>query len=154
MFSILSFSQSAGKSDGDPASTWPELTSPDIRDALAPVFARLDELAELEAGWEPPSAEPISPIALDRARDLLVHAADTLGLDAWYDSAIDVDPIADGGVYIAWRAPNGELELEISPTGALAYSLMQDAGLDRHFEEGALETRDDALRQVRRVVFA
>ena len=140
------------RSDDDPGSTWLETVAPETRDVLRPVFDRLDELAELPAGWSTSDALPISPVALDTARELMLAAVEEHGADDLNESAIDVDPTTEGGVEISWQGPNGELELTIQPDGALSYMLMQDLGLDRHFEEDDLDTPTAAMQQISRVL--
>lgn len=140
------------RSDDDPGSTWLETIAPETRDVLRPVFDRLDELAELPPGWSTPDVPRISPVALDTARQLMLAAVTEHGADDLNESAIDVNPTSEGGVEIDWQGPNGELELTIQPDGALAYMLMQDQGLDRHFEEDDLDTPAAAMRQISRVL--
>jgi hypothetical protein len=61
-------------------------------------------------------------------------------------------PIADGGVSVEWRGPNATLELDIGPSGALSYLLVDQSTADRLFEEASDISEEQALDLVRRVL--
>lgn len=69
-------------------------------------LAQLDEFAKLEPDWDSYGSERISPDAIDQARSLIELVAKARGVAPYA-----VAPVADGGVYVEWRGPNGKLEV-------------------------------------------
>ncbi len=47
-----------------------------------------------------------------------------------------VAPLANGGVQLEWKGPEGALEVEISPDGRLGYLLEVGQGADSSVQEG------------------
>ena len=120
---------------------------------LRPAFARLDELAKLERDWDSYGALPLTSTALDHAAEILRNAAKRFGEHLSERVApYTVMPIADGGVSLEWRGANSDLQLDVGPSGALSYLLIDRRESERRFEEGYDLTDREALELVRRVL--
>src|SRR5215213_2401838 len=96
---------------------------------LGPAFQRLDELSKLERDWDTYGALPLTPTALSVAEAIMrkvVKASEKpLGERV---APYTIMPIADGGVSLEWRGPRADLELDIGPSGALSYLLLERGG--------------------------
>ena len=70
---------------------------------------RLDEFKSLEENWDSYGAQPISPKAIDRAKDLLRVCS----------PPCFIAPLADGGVQLEWECPdaNRRAEVEVNAEG-------------------------------------
>ncbi len=75
----------------------------------------LDEFAELDADWDSYGANPISEIAIEKARAIL-HWVAAYGILPEGPEPVAV-PLADGGVQLEWLGNVETLEVEISPEG-------------------------------------
>ena len=120
---------------------------------LHPAFERLDELSRLERDWDTYGALPLASTALDVAEAIMRKVVKA------FDKALGqcvapytIMPIADGGVSIEWRGAGAELELDIGPSGALSYLLIEHTDEGRRFEEGSGLSERQALDLVRRVI--
>src|SRR5262245_7709026 len=89
---------------------------------------RLDELSKLERDWDSYGALPLTPTALALAEVTMRKAVDIFGVAFGERVApYTLMPITDGGVSIEWRGPHATLELDIGPSGALSYLLIDRA---------------------------
>lgn len=116
-------------------------------------FQRLDTLSKLERDWDSYGALPLTPTALARADATMRKAVDLFGVTLGERVApYTLMPIADGGVSIEWRGPGATLELDIGPSGALSYLLVDYSTEERRFEEASDISEEQALDLVRRVI--
>lgn len=104
--------------------------------SLDPILERLTQLAQLEPDWDSYGALPVSPVALVKACQLLIHIKYSLSplvgdLILPYDAA----PIANGSLQLEWRSSHGNLEVEIKPDMSFSYLLIKGEGNERKFEE-------------------
>jgi hypothetical protein len=114
---------------------------------------RLDKLSKLERDWDSYGALPLTPTALAQADAIMRKAVDLFGVTL--DEGVapyTLMPIADGGVSIEWRGPGTTLELDIGPSGALSYLLIDHSTEERRFEEASDVPEEQALDLVRRVL--
>jgi hypothetical protein len=120
---------------------------------LRPSLQRLDALSRLERDWDSYGGLPLTETALSRADAVMRKAVKLFG-EALGDRAAPytVMPIADGGVSIEWRGPQGTLNLDIGPSGALSYLLIEQTDGERRFEEASDVSEQQALDLVRRVL--
>lgn len=100
------------------ASTLPERAA-DYVELENAVRGRLDELSQLEVGWDGADARPVDRLALDHAWRL---AEQSIRADL---PAPELFPVPDGGVQLEWHAGPVELEVEIEP-GARAVVFVCD----------------------------
>jgi hypothetical protein len=120
---------------------------------LRPAFQRLDDLSKLEHDWDTYGALPLTANALELAETTMRKVVKALGKSLPERVApYTVMPIADGGVSIEWRGPMADLELDIGPSGALSYLIIERVDEDRRFEEGSEISEQQALDLVRRVI--
>ena len=107
------------------------------RPSLYPIIEQLATLANLPANWDSYDAEPISPRAITAAlhltRSIYESFSDLLGEQV---RPFAIAPVADGGILVEWRAPEGALEIEVGPDGRLGYLLVEGREPQRRFEEG------------------
>jgi hypothetical protein len=76
--------------------------------------AELDRLLTLEPGWDSYDGDPVSPEAVERARQCLHEMVRYLGRE--YEPVIG--PTPSGGVTLSWRRPGrGELAAIFSTSG-------------------------------------
>jgi hypothetical protein len=114
---------------------------------------RLDELSKLERDWDSYGALPLSSTALAQADATMRKAVDLHGATLGKRVApYTIMPIADGGVSVEWRGNDATLELDIGPSGALSYLLIDHSAEERQFEEASDISREQALDLVRRVL--
>lgn len=85
---------------------------------IQPGLRLLQEFADLEEDWDSYGARPISTAAIEIARRLIVTVAGECAI------LYAVAPVADGGVYIEWRGPGGQLEVWVRGRGGLGYLLV------------------------------
>jgi hypothetical protein len=115
-------------------------------------FRRIGALLQLKSGWDSYGAEPISPVAANKAKDLLTSISAPL-LD-FYPRILPyaIVPMPNGGVQLEWKGAARDLEVEVAPDGKLSFLLAEGHGKHRHFreQEGAKVT--DILRLVRQVL--
>jgi hypothetical protein len=120
---------------------------------LHPALQRLDELSKLERDWDSYGALPLTSTALARADATMRKTVDLLGPTLGERVApYTLMPIADGGVSIEWRGPSETLELDVGPSGALSYLLIDQSTEERQFEEASDISEEQALDLVRRVL--
>lgn len=114
---------------------------------------RLDELSKLEHDWDSYGALPMTETALASADAMMRKAVDVHG-PAFGErvAPYTVTPIPDGGVSIEWRGPRATLELDIGPSGALSYLLVDQTEAERWFEEASDISKRQALDLVRGVL--
>jgi hypothetical protein len=116
-------------------------------------FQRLDTLSKLEQDWDSYGALPLTPTALARADATMRKAVALFGVTLGERVApYTLMPIADGGVSIEWRGPSAILELDIGPSGALSYLLIDHSADERVFEEASDVSEEQAFDLVRRVL--
>lgn len=121
--------------------------------SLAPIFARLKEIAQLETDWDSYGAESISSVALVTACELLFTVKESLhNLVGEKLLPFSLAPIADGGVQLEWRGTRGDLEVEINSKGVLSYLLVQGQRAKRKFEEKERASLSEVLKVVTQVL--
>ena len=114
---------------------------------------RLDKLSKLERDWDSYGALPLTPTALARADATMRKAVALFGVTLGERVApYTLMPIPDGGVSIEWRGPGATLELDIGPSGALSYLLIDYSTEERSFEEASDVSEEQALDLVSRVL--
>lgn len=129
-------------SSGLPVSVSPEATqkpkprqetSPQV--SLAPIFERLKEFAQLKVDWDSYGAEPVSSVALVAAFELLDAVKERLCRKVREPLPQFIAPLADGGLQLEWSGQQGEIEVEIDPSGDLGYVLIEGQETNRKFKE-------------------
>lgn len=120
---------------------------------MEPVLERLAELQALEQDWDTYGALPLTPIALSRA-DVMMRAVLELYGGALGErvAPYTIMPIVDGGIALEWRGSNADINLDIGPSGALSYLLIERGEEGRTFEEKYDVSDQHALDLVRRVI--
>jgi len=108
-------------------------TSPQV--SLAPIFERLKELAQLKVDWDSYGAEPVSSVALVAAFELLDAVKERLCRKVREPLPQFIAPLADGGLQLEWSGQQGDIEVEIDPSGDLGYVLIEGQGTNRKFKE-------------------
>jgi hypothetical protein len=95
--------------------------------AIAQTLQKLNEFVRLEAGWDSYAAEPVSELAINSARSLL------LALPGFVDDCAGsefvpfaVVPLANGGIQIEWRAEDRGIEVEIDPVSGEYSAIFYD----------------------------
>jgi hypothetical protein len=99
---------------------------------------RLNQLTTLQPNWDSENGLPPTACAITKATWLLGKIAEDFGLIA--GAAIRpyaVAPLGDGGVQLEWRGPARDIEVEVGPTGELAYLFIEGHGAQRRFSEAA-----------------
>lgn len=110
-------------------------------------LARLDELESLSPGWDSYGADPISPQALQRVKEILFALRDG-PYPGERAMPQNIAPIADGGIQLEWWRASGYLEVEITAAGAADYWLLAGAEPGRRsFGEEGIAT-PEVVRQV------
>lgn len=112
---------------------------------------RLAYLETLPADWDAEGASAPSPRAIATGHDFLIRAAWSLGgLVSEHPERLRpfaVVPLADGGVQIEWRTPEGnDLEVQIGPDGTFGYLLIEQRDEGRVFREDEGVSSDVVLR--------
>lgn len=122
---------------------------------LQPAFDRLAELARLEVDWDSYGALPPSPEALDAARSFLITVVEQFG-DAAAERVVPYSlmPIVDGGIQLEWRGATGAVELNIGPTRAMSFLLIERHGEQETFSEGSNLRWPGAIELVRWILLA
>ena len=119
---------------------------------LRPAFQRLDELSKLERDWDTYGALPLTSVALEAAEKIMRKVVKAFGkMPSEGVAPYTLMPIADGGVSIEWRGPQADLEIDIGPSGALSYLLIERADGNRRFEEGSDISQEQVLDLAGRV---
>jgi hypothetical protein len=114
-----------------------------IVEELQPALERLAEFQGLGDDWDSYGAAPISPDAIDLARELAAEIISSHALSirpAGY--SFDVIPTPDGGVQLEWGVGTTHLEIAIGPDGALSYLHVVTTGDQRLSASGEYVTRD------------
>ncbi len=125
-----------------------------IKSWLPWAFEQLDEMAELESGWDSYSADPIAPRAIALAADLLRLVDEKLSRVAFAQSWPQiVAPRADGGVQIEWGAPPVEIAVHADPSGNLGYLYKDRQGEVTRYEEKQGASWGQILQLIAIVVF-
>lgn len=120
---------------------------------LKPTRERLSKLARLRADWDSYGANPVSGAAVVRTDRLLSEFVTSFGdLIGTGIRPYAVAPLANGGVQLEWRSPDGFLEVEVGPDGDLGYLLAEHQGNDRVFEEGDGVTAAEVLELAARIL--
>jgi hypothetical protein len=89
---------------------------------------------------------PTSARALELVTDLALLSSATFGAFAGLSAQPwTIAPLEDGGLLPEWRGPGGELEVHISPTGAMAYVLTRSREMEHAYEGGSIATESDIL---------
>ncbi len=105
------------------------------RAVLREVSKGLRGFAGLGPDWDSYGAPPVAPQAISTAYRLFEDIVKAGGERV---RPYAIVPEADGGVYMEWRGPKQDIEVDISPERKLGYLLV------RHQESGdTLEERDD-----------
>jgi hypothetical protein len=117
-----------------------------IVEELQPALERLAEFATLENDWDSYGAVPITPAAIDVARELAAEIISRHALSlrpAGY--TFDVVPLPNGGVQLEWDIGSRHLEIAVDPVGELSYLIVSGAGDARHATSTENVARRDAL---------
>lgn len=94
-----------------------------------PHLEKLGSFAKLEHNWDSYGAVPIAREAIRCAQRLVLLVAEGLGVVAGVGgSPYAVAPVPDGGVYVEWRGPGGELQVWVDDCGRLSYLLVTGTG--------------------------
>jgi hypothetical protein len=118
------------------------------------VNEQLDEIAQLEAGWDSYGADPIAPQAIALAADLLHLVDEKLSRVAFDQSWPQiVTPRADGGVQIEWGTPPVQIAVHADPSGNLGYLYKDRQGEVIRYEEKQGASLDQILQKIATVVF-
>ena len=115
---------------------------------------QLDEIAQLEAGWDSYGADPIAPRAIALAADLL-HLVDEKLSRVAFDQSLPqiIAPRADGGVQIEWGTPPVLIAVHADPSGNLGYLYKDRQGEVTRYEEKQGASLDQILQKIATVVF-
>lgn len=117
--------------------------------SLGSALVRLAELGRLGPGWDSYGAEPISRLAVQRARQFLLALRRSLAHEVGeVFLPVNIAPIADGGIQLEWQGPDSALEVEVTAEGRLAYFLVQGAGSSRR----TTQEEDVELSDIEKVV--
>lgn len=120
---------------------------------LRPVLQVLDELERLDPNWDSYGAEPVSRVAVARARALVQTVAEQLGgASGEVARPAGVSPLVDGGVQVEWSGPQGRIEVEIAPDGTLRCVLDHGRGTEPRVTTIAVATVQDSVQLIRRTV--
>jgi hypothetical protein len=115
---------------------------------------QLDEIVELEPGWDSYGADPIAPRSIALATDLLRLVDEKLGRVAFDQSWPQVvAPRADGGVQIEWGTPPVQIAVHADPSGNLGYLYKVRQDKDTKYEEKQGASWDQVLQLIATVVF-
>lgn len=125
-----------------------------IKSWLPWALEQLNEIAELEPGWDSYGANPIAPRAIALAADLLHLVDEKLGGVAFDQSWPQiVAPRADGGVQIEWGTPPVQIAVHADPSGNLGYLYKDRQGEVTRYEEKQGASWDQILQLIATVVF-
>ena len=125
-----------------------------IKSWLPWALEQLNEIAELEPGWDSYGADPIAPRAIALAADLLRLVDEKLGRVAFDQSWPQiVAPRADGGVQIEWGTPPVQIAVHADPSGNLGYLYKDRQGEVTRYEEKQGASWDQILQLIATVVF-
>ncbi len=116
---------------------------------MVKVEERLAELAKLGPDWDSYGALPLAPRAIAIAKQTAEQAVERFGEPG---VPYTVMPIADGGVSLEWRGATTDLELDISPDGALSYLLIDRTGGERRYDECYDLSAREARELIARVI--
>ncbi|MBI2940711.1 MAG: hypothetical protein HYY04_09775 [Chloroflexi bacterium] len=113
---------------------------------VRPELEQLEGFANLEPDWDSYGAAPISGKAISTARRLMTVVAEQFGdLLGERVRPYAVAPVADGGVYVEWRGPGGQLQVQVGPDGNLTYLLVKSVRCRRVFEERSQASSTEVL---------
>lgn len=125
-----------------------------IKSWLPWALEQLNEIAELEPGWDSYGADPIAPRAIALAADLLRLVDEKLGRVAFDRSWPQiVAPRADGGVQIEWGTPPVQIAVHADTSGNLGYLYKDRQGEVTRYEEKQGASWDQILQLIATVVF-
>jgi hypothetical protein len=126
---------------------------------LHAVLQRLELLKSLPNNWNSYGAVEISATAISTAKKVLLSLKDRFssiidknGVRAEEIEPSAVSPLDDGGVQLEWRGTKYEVEIEIAPTGAIGFLLIEGAGASRKFIEGNEITFKRAIQLIGQVI--
>src|SRR5712692_8091660 len=95
-------------------------------DAISDTMAAIDNLKDLQPGWDSYGAGPIGLWVREQAKNFLRSVADSIGA-GWAHPA--VGPTAEGGLALIWRgAGQRKVEIFFSPEGN-RFVVLQDRKL-------------------------
>lgn len=118
-----------------------------IVEELQPALERLEEFKTLREDWDSYGAVPISPKAIDIARELAAEIVSKHALSirpAGY--SFDVVPTPDGGVQLEWDVDAQHLEIAIRSQGTLSYLFVTMSEGARQSSTGEQVARDVVLQ--------
>lgn len=116
------------------------LNAPLAHLSWAEVMARLEKFHLLGPNWDSYDADPIAPVAIERARGLLLSLRQALGRYVGERFLpLNVVPLVDGGVQLEWQSSARSLEVEITASGDLVCFQAQGSDPNRttYEKEGA-----------------
>ena len=121
--------------------------------ALKRSFKQVSELAKLEQDWDGEGSEAPGARVVECAERLLIELCQRFGQQAG-DSIRPsvVAPIPGGGIYLEWRSPLAEFQVDVLPDGKLGYLFVDRSGEKPRFEEGEEEVLQATLHYIPRVL--
>jgi len=119
----------------------------------ATALRKLDELKNLPEDWDSYDADPISPIAIAKAKSIITSVMIAFGgIIGNVVQLTDVIPIADGGVQLEWVGPHAELEIEISPNGNIGLLYISGSGDRRNYVESEENSLHDVYVMIAKLI--
>lgn len=107
------------------------------RISLQPTLHRIAQFADLAPDWDSYGAEPPTAKALLGAARLAAMMAEIFAPVAGQRALPwTVVPLANGGMQLEWKGPEGSLETEIAPDGRLGYLLETGQGAGVSYQKG------------------
>lgn len=112
-------------------------------------FDTLRELSRLQPNWDSYGASPPTRLAITLAKHLLTETNNILGQYAGHRVQPElIVPLADGGVQIEWSSHMGELDIQVSPTGALGYLWIDQRRAEPIYREGDNSSWETVIRLI------
>ena len=113
----------------------------------------LAELEHLGRNWDGYGAEPVTILAISRARELIRMAASRCGQLVGAAIRPDgVSPLVDGGVQVEWSGSRSRIEVEVGPGGDLRCILDHGRDASPRITEVEHASLEDALQMILRMI--
>ena len=121
-------------------------TLPDVDDSSRPswhhdALQSVTKLVSLQNNWDGYRSPPIDPLAVCKSIALLD------AIKNYEMPAPEVCPVSGGGIGIAWRLHNRELEIEILPDGSAEYLTVEGEEGQKRTVEGSLPPNPTSAMQ-------